>query len=174
MFPYARELPNLLSALRLFLSPALVLFPEEYIRWLFSALALSDALDGFLARLLKAQSQLGKILDPLADKVMMLSALLVCVYKLEVIPPYLLYTLLLRDVSILVGSAYIIRTKGKVPDPSPLGKATTFMLSLTVALFLFGYRVDALVFVSTVLILSSWMDYAVRAHRELYLRSNFL
>ncbi len=174
MFPSVRELPNLISMLRFFLSPTLVSLPEEYIKWLFLALALSDVLDGFLARLLRAESILGKVLDPLADKVMLLSALWVCVYKLHVIPQHLLYMLILRDASILMGFSYIFKTRGKIFNPSPLGKATIFVLSLTVALSLFGYTLNLLVFLSTVLVLSSWMDYAIRAYRELYLRSNFL
>ncbi len=162
MFHCVRSLPNIISATRLLGSPLLLVIEQSYVKWFFSLLALSDALDGFLARSLKAQSNLGKVLDPLADKVMMFFAFLVCVFKLRVLPEYLFYMLLMRDVFILMGSVYLFKRKGVLPSPSPWGKLTTFTLSLTIVVHLFGYESQILVFLSLLFTLYSWTDYFIR------------
>jgi len=140
----------------------LLVIEQSYVKWFFSLLAISDALDGLLARALKAQSNLGKVLDPIADKVMMFFAFLVCVFKLKVLPEYLFYVLLARDVFILIGSLYLFKRRGVLPSPSLWGKLTTFTLSLTIIVHLFGYGSQILVFSSLFFTLYSWMDYFIR------------
>ena len=167
MFLSVRNLPNLISAFRLTVSPIMLFLPEDQVRWLFSLLALSDALDGLLARALKAQSKMGMILDPIADKVMLFFALLVCVFKLDTLPTIMLYLLLLRDVSIVLGSFLIVKTKGYVPSPSLLGKLTTTLLSITIVVSLFGYPFKPLVILSLLLIILSWVHYTVKGIRLL-------
>ncbi len=74
-----RQLPNLITLLRLLAVPLTIwsINSENYhlAFWLFASAAASDALDGALARWLKARTAIGAYLDPLADK-----ALLVAVY----------------------------------------------------------------------------------------------
>jgi CDP-diacylglycerol--glycerol-3-phosphate 3-phosphatidyltransferase len=78
-------LPNILTTIRLIAAPMVALmflyFTRPYADWaaliLFVGAALTDWLDGFLARVWKQESKLGRMLDPIADKVMVVTALLV-------------------------------------------------------------------------------------------------
>jgi CDP-diacylglycerol--glycerol-3-phosphate 3-phosphatidyltransferase len=78
-------LPNILTTIRLIAAPMVALmflyFTRPYADWaaliLFVGAALTDWLDGFLARVWKQESKLGRMLDPIADKVMVVIALLV-------------------------------------------------------------------------------------------------
>ncbi|VVM04960.1 Putative CDP-diacylglycerol--glycerol-3-phosphate 3-phosphatidyl-transferase 2 [Methylacidimicrobium cyclopophantes] len=105
---------------------------------LFIAAALSDALDGFIARRWRQQSALGKVLDPVADKMVLLVSLL-CLTTIPSpqsapLPVWFLVLVLSRD-SFLVGGIAILRLlKREVPiHPHWTGKAATFFSFLTVA-----------------------------------------
>ncbi len=161
------NLPNLLSFARLVLSPLLVFVSQEYILFLFFPLALSDALDGFLARKLRAQTELGKVLDPLADKVMLLCGLFVCTFKLQTIPQSFLYAVLARDLFLLVGGALLTSRHGKVPSSRLLGKAFTFILSLHIALCIIGISSSFVLLISLLMLFLSWIDYALFGLRNL-------
>ena len=69
---------------------------------LFTCLGLTDALDGFLARILNQQTVLGSYLDPIADKVLITSCFLALAI-LKVIPGWLAVVVISRDVIILLG-----------------------------------------------------------------------
>ncbi len=170
-----KRVPNLISACRLLLSP-LVLFlsyreRHEFASLLFFLLALSDAVDGFIARRFGAQTFLGKLLDPLADKVLLLSGLVSVTFFTPVrVEPFLLILLFARDLFLIAGSV-VLKRFGFIPEPSPSGKLTTFFVSLTVILaFSFNlYPVQTLNVVlkgleilSLTLVLISWTDYALR------------
>lgn len=105
---------------------------------LFVAAALSDALDGFIARHWKQQSRLGKILDPLADKLLLLVSLL-CLTTLPspqsgLLPFWFLILALSRDGLLLGGIAFLRALRREVPiHPHWTGKAATAFSFLTVA-----------------------------------------
>ncbi len=158
---YYLNLPNLISLTRLFLSPFILFAPESFIAVFFFLLAFSDALDGFLARRLKMQTQLGKVLDPLADKVMILCGLYVCTLRLELLPKSLLYLTLLRDAFILLGSALLIMKRKLIPSARYFGKAFTLFLSLLIVLCMLGVSMQVLLWLVFFLLLASWIDYAL-------------
>ncbi len=155
------NLPNLLSFLRLILSPTLLFAPRDYLILIFLPLALSDALDGFLARKLKTQTELGKVLDPLADKVMVLCGLLVCTFRLQLMPPAFLYAVLARDLFLLLGGAVLTSKYGKVPSARLLGKAFTFTLSFLIFLCIAGFYSQFILWISMFMLFLSWLDYAL-------------
>ncbi|MGL4824824.1 MAG: CDP-alcohol phosphatidyltransferase family protein [Alphaproteobacteria bacterium] len=101
-------LPNLISLFRLFSSFVIVYFisqdqfQEAFI--LFCLAACSDFVDGFFARYLKSYSRLGAYLDPLADKVL-LSSVLIALTFYGVIPSWITFLAVLRDILILAGVA---------------------------------------------------------------------
>lgn len=155
------NLPNLISLSRLLFSPFLFFLPEKLLPFFFLSLALSDALDGFLARRLRLKTELGKVLDPLADKVMMLCGLSLCVFKLNSLPAWLLYLTLMRDLFLVLGSILLTLRGIGIPEARPFGKAFTFYLSLLVFLSMIKPLPPWPLWLALLLLLLSWLDYAV-------------
>jgi cardiolipin synthase len=124
-------IPNLLTAARIVLTPIVAwhLWQGQVDRafWLFVAAALTDLLDGSLARLLHQRSVLGAWLDPIADKLMLLTTLaMLCLTDL--LPIWLLWTVAVRDAVILAGAeGYRRLTGGLDVRPTLSGKAATAM-----------------------------------------------
>jgi cardiolipin synthase len=125
------NLPNLLTLLRLFLIPVFLGFVgrHEYTEalYVFVAAALTDSLDGTVARWFHAKTELGAFLDPLADKLMLLSAFVALTFEHEM-EIWVLGVVIIRDVVIVVGYFMISFVTGeRIPvRPSYLGKASTF------------------------------------------------
>lgn len=122
-------LPNAITCLRMALSAPLAwLILSAAHEWaLLVALVAggSDALDGMLAKRYGWQSQLGSVLDPLADK-LMLTAAFVALALTEVIPMWLLLLVLARDVIIVAGAVTWHYVVGPLfAAPSLLSKTTT-------------------------------------------------
>jgi len=107
---------------------------------LFTLIALSDALDGFLARRLKARSALGTIIDPLADKVVVVPTYLVLSSRAVLqhhIPLWLAFPVVTRDVLMALGSLVIYLRHGTLHvKVTPLGKAATVFQMATVVAFI--------------------------------------
>ncbi len=122
--------PNQITILRLgFLPLFIVSISYEHYRWALLILllaALSDGIDGLLARSLNQSSSLGAYLDPIADKLLLSSSFVILAFKRE-IPLWLMIFVLSRDVIILMVAVVILLIFGYRPfPPSILGKATTF------------------------------------------------
>lgn len=131
-----RAAPNLLTMLRLFALPFLVIEILDGHWWLAFLLlwvaGLSDGLDGLIARWLKQQTTLGQYLDPLTDKAL-LSTLFLVLTHVGVIPRYVTVLVFSRDLGILLISALLYVTN-TLRDfrPSWLGKLNTLMQILGV------------------------------------------
>lgn len=122
--------PNQITFLRLgFLPLFLILILYEEYRWALLVLvcaALTDAVDGLLARRLNQKSALGAYLDPIADKLLLSSSFVVLAMEKK-IPWWLMILVLSRDLLMLVVAAVILLIQGYRPfPPSLLGKSTTF------------------------------------------------
>jgi len=102
-----RHLPNLICVLRLALIwPVLAtLHAGQYLTALalFMAAAVSDGLDGYLAKRFRWTSELGKFLDPLADKLLLVAVFIECAW-LELVPWWLTAAVVARDVLIGLGA----------------------------------------------------------------------
>lgn len=135
-----RQLPNIITSLRLICSPLLVWllielkFREALAVVLFAGL--TDWFDGFAARHVGVAGKLGAILDPLADKTMLV-ALFLTMGVLGLIPAWLFALVIARDLIIVAGSALlrIFRNIRKF-TPSVLGKVSTFFQIVFVLLVL--------------------------------------
>lgn len=119
---------------------------NELLRWFaigcFGLAAISDGIDGFLARHFNQRSELGAVLDPLADKLLLVSAIVLLSLRnepeLDPIPIWLTATILSRDVLLLIGLALIHFVVGKVVvRPHLLGKAATVLQMAAVLWALF-------------------------------------
>jgi len=159
------NIPNLLTLLRIVLLPAVV--------WRFRAgdsagaltlyviAMLTDAVDGFLARKLNQITTIGKLLDPVADKLSLLTLLALFVADGQ-IPLWLLNVVLVKEAILIVGSAVALH-RGVVVHALPIGKVTTvtFIFSM-IARFLKQSRIaDVLLGVSVGLSLVALVWYSV-------------
>ncbi len=98
----------------------------------FAVAAISDGIDGYIARRYNQRSELGAFLDPLADKLLLVSGVVLLSFDhaphLPRLPLWLTVTVLSRDVLLAIGTWVIQHTCGKtVVRPSLLGKAATVM-----------------------------------------------
>tara|TARA_B100001094_G_C18103775_1_gene757250 strand:+ start:330 stop:881 length:552 start_codon:yes stop_codon:yes gene_type:complete len=129
MSRYFIFIPNLLSLIRIGLVYPILnnifLGNFEVSIILFVIAALTDALDGFLARKMNWQTDLGVILDPVADKVL-LSGTIFIFWLNELIPFYIFIIFIARDIMILLGAAIQMSViESNTPLPNYLGKLTT-------------------------------------------------
>jgi cardiolipin synthase (CMP-forming) len=98
----------------------------------FALASISDGIDGYIARHYNQHSELGKILDPLADKMLLISGVVLLSLKnepyLHRIPLWLAVTILSRDVLVLIGLVVIQQVCGKITvRPVLVGKAATVL-----------------------------------------------
>jgi cardiolipin synthase len=129
-------LPNFLTLMRIIAVPAfLILVSNRHYGAglvLFVAAGITDAVDGVLARLMNSKSDLGASLDPLADKMLLVSSFVILTW-LGVIPSWLMILVLSRDAVILTGYLviYFVSTPIEV-NPTAAGKLNTFLEMLTI------------------------------------------
>ena len=131
MTKYFIFIPNLLSIIRIYLMYPLLTFisEENYIfaLYVFIVAAATDGLDGYLARVMNWQTDLGKILDPVADKVLLIGTILI-LWLNNYIPLFVLIVLVLRDFIIIMGAAFHMTVyETAAPNPNIFGKITTFV-----------------------------------------------
>ena len=133
-------LPNLLSFLRLLLIPLFVwlaLGPEAD-GWAFAVLAVSavtDFLDGKIARHYQIVSRVGQLLDPIADRLYVVSTILVLAIR-EVVPWWLVVALVARD-AFMLGVQLVMRRHQLPPIPVHyVGKAATVCLLFALPLWM--------------------------------------
>ena len=126
-----RSAPNLLTLLRLFIVPYLVIeILDARYRLafaLFLVAGFSDGLDGLLARALHQKTRLGQYLDPIADK-LLLSTLFLVLTHMGLVPRYATVLVFSRDLGIMIISTLLYVTN-TLRDfrPSLLGKLNTFV-----------------------------------------------
>ena len=147
MFSRIITLPNLLTIFRMVLTPVFVsmLFYQKFV-WalvIFVVAGITDGLDGLLARRFDQQSQLGRILDPIADKLMLVASFVVLsmpsVFPTPLprhlpIPFWVTITVISRDAFILIGAAAINMVTGfRGFRPSWPGKVSTVVQIVAIA-----------------------------------------
>jgi len=167
------NVPNFLTSLRLLAIPVFVaLFLQGRLGAalaVFVGAMITDVLDGIAARLLKQFTALGAILDPVADKLISLTALVLLCWSRR-LPRWLFWLLIFREVCIFAAVAILTRT-GRAYEirPTRFGKYATACLAATMILALVqgargvspGPAVIALALVSAQCIFVSWAQYLV-------------
>jgi len=144
----ARDIPNVITALRFLLVPPVVilLLQERFTAALivFGVAGLSDGLDGFLARRFDWRSRLGGIMDPLADKLLVVSSF-VTLGWLGLIPAWLVLLVILRDLVIVAGATfYHMRIEQFEAEPSIASKLNTVAQVLLVLAVLYSSGIHTL------------------------------
>ncbi|MCC6758186.1 MAG: CDP-diacylglycerol--glycerol-3-phosphate 3-phosphatidyltransferase [Candidatus Omnitrophica bacterium] len=136
-----KNLPNILSISRFFVALAFVYFYQINQAWavflstaLFAGGALTDFLDGYLARKYQLSSDFGKLMDPIADKFLVLSAFFVFMAQGE-IAVWMFYAIAIREVFVTASRLSLTR-KGTVVAAEAAGKLKTVLQMVTIFVIL--------------------------------------
>lgn len=166
---------NFLSLVRLFLAiPFWILLDnfQDYNFRILTALlciiaAATDSLDGYLARKYNEITELGKIIDPLADKVVV-GVIIFKLFVIGEISPYYLILILGRDIIIFLGGIFVSRKIGRVLPSNVLGKITVSNIGIIILLIIFhvnkaNFFFIILYYLSIILMVLSLIAYFIRA-----------
>ncbi len=185
-------LANWITLLRLFMVPAMAvaLIEERHVLAfaLFIAAAISDAVDGIIARCLSQRTTLGAILDPLADKALLLTAFILTAINhppFASLPVWLVVAVVFRDIHILAGIAIIHLITGHVRwGASWMSKINTNVQIYTIVaillinalreleidgglITLIAWILSALIWATLVTTIASGIDYTIRGVKML-------
>jgi cardiolipin synthase len=171
------NLPNYITLLRIVLIPFFInLMIYGYYRSalvVFAVACVTDALDGLIARLTNSITDLGALLDPIADKLLIIAAFVTLVL-LGMLPVWLVIIVVSRDSILVLGSIviYFILGHDLKARPSIVGKTTTVLQLLVVTLSLvlkaFGKEMagtQVLHWITAGFTLASGIQYVVRGTR---------
>ena len=176
---------NQLTILRIVFVPVfIILLAYQEIGWAlgtFVAAGITDVLDGVIARRFGQKTSIGAALDPLADKLLMTSSILILsLPQMEfhtMIPRWLMIVILFRDMFILLVSLIVVLMVGwRVFPPSPYGKASTVMQVLMVlaVLYVNWYHIvvpelSILFYMTGLMTAFSGLHYLIRGLRQWHL-----
>ena len=165
------QLPNLITISRIAMAPVLILLLKEHqyaaSLGVFVVAGISDGLDGYIAKRFDFVSRLGSILDPLADKTLLVSSYVMLTF-LDHLPFWLMLTVAFRDLLIIGGFIIYTSMIGSVQmRPSGLSKFNTFMQITLVIVILaqqamhlvYAPLVDALIYAVLVTTVTSGVHY---------------
>lgn len=163
-------IPNILSLFRIILIPVFVIVyfnvDGNFSLWPAMILILSgltDLVDGFIARHFNQISDLGKILDPVADKLTQVTV--ICCLSIKIVPlRYLFVIYLLKELAMIIGGAITLKSGIKIPSAKWYGKLSTFELYFSMFLLLIFPNISdtfvyIVVVVSAVLALFAFVMY---------------
>ena len=170
-------LPNQLTILRLLLVPVIGYtlsaswaYHDQVSVAVYASAAATDSLDGRIARSRHLVSELGKFLDPLADKVLVITVLVILVGE-NVVPFWVVVVIFMREF-IITGLRFVAAGQGVVVSATPWGKSKTVTQNIMIALLILEQpypviRPAALAFVILAVIatVASGFDYLWRYRR---------
>ncbi len=134
-----RHIPNILTCLRLVMVILFVLFfiKQSYIICLilYVAAFVTDILDGFLARHFNWVSDFGKLVDPFADKAMLIAAL-ICLFTAKAFPLWLLLVMAAKELLMVIGGLVLLKKRKVAVYADMWGKTATglFFAAITLSL----------------------------------------
>ncbi|HMK36755.1 MAG TPA: CDP-diacylglycerol--glycerol-3-phosphate 3-phosphatidyltransferase [Desulfomonilaceae bacterium] len=184
-----KHLPNFLTMGRLVLVPPIVILlffegriPSAVAGGIFLVASLTDFFDGFVARRFEVESSFGRFLDPIADKVLVSSALIMLI-ALGRVQAWVVMLIITREVAVSALRA-LTKTWDTTLQPSPAGKlkAVLQFAALVPLIIHYDYKFivpinfhllgTVLLYAALVLTLWSGLDYFVRFYREYEVREN--
>ncbi len=173
------NLPNIITLLRIALVPVFLAFLIQNRYGLaigvFIVAGLTDAIDGAIARMMNKKTSLGALLDPLADKLLVLTAF-VALALTGRLPLWLAGAVIARDAAIVAGWLYLSRFGSRESlRPTALGKLTTFMLIVLIMAALAGLYTgrgpaltEYLLWPAAMLLAASGLHYIIRGFRIIH------
>jgi CDP-diacylglycerol--glycerol-3-phosphate 3-phosphatidyltransferase len=164
---FTLNVPNVLTMLRILLVPVLVvaLLDQTSSPWLaatvFAVASLTDMIDGYIARARSQITTFGKLMDPVADKLLIIAALVVLVSQ-DRVPAWIAMVIIAREFAVTV-TRLAATGQGVVISANWWGKAKT-MVQVAAIFFAIGFRptpvgVDVLLYVAVAITLVSGIDY---------------
>jgi CDP-diacylglycerol--glycerol-3-phosphate 3-phosphatidyltransferase len=174
MFPL--NLPNALTMLRILAVPVIVVAllgetpnGDALAAGVFALAALTDGLDGYFARSRDAVTTFGKLMDPLADKLLIVAAL-VSLVSLDRLAAWVAMVIIARELAV-TGLRAVAAERGIVISASPLGKVKTILqVAAVIALIAADPSplwVDVLVYVAVAMTVISGLDYFFGLRRRI-------
>ncbi|HHT96908.1 MAG TPA: CDP-diacylglycerol--glycerol-3-phosphate 3-phosphatidyltransferase [Clostridiales bacterium] len=169
------NLPNKITLIRIFMIPFFVFFllnkqipyNDYYAATIFILAALTDALDGYLARKNNLITNFGKFMDPLADKLLVSSAL-ICFVSLNMIQAYIVIIIISREF-IISGFRLIASDNGIVISASYWGKVKTVAQMIMSVLLIFSFDnfilnilTQIFIYLSLIFTIISLIDYIIK------------
>lgn len=184
----ALNVPNMLSLLRVFLSPLVVIFLTLKIStpvpifeklgasisygdliagFVFIIAALTDTADGYIARKKGIVTNLGKFIDPLADKILVIAALISLV-ELQRLPAWIVVVIIARDF-IVTGVRLVAVAEGVVIAASSMGKLKTVGQIIAISLLIFNLPGGLpAMWIAMILTVWSGMEYLIKGRNMLF------
>ncbi len=175
-----RQIPNLITVMRILLVlPTVVMILQRRFDWalaLFFVAGVSDALDGFLAKHYGWITRLGSLLDPIADKLLMVSSYTACAW-IGLLPGWLAFLVVARDLVILLGAvAYYLLLHPFEGQPTWISKFNTLLQILLLLAVLWHYAFmplplfafEGLIYLTTVTTVVSGLQYVTLWGRHFF------
>jgi CDP-diacylglycerol---glycerol-3-phosphate 3-phosphatidyltransferase len=170
---FTLNVPNALTVLRILLVPVLVvaLLDQTSSPWLaaavFALASVTDMIDGYIARARRQVTTFGKLMDPVADKLLIIAALVVLVSQSR-IPGWIAMVIIAREFAVTV-TRLAATGQGVVISANWWGKAKT-VVQVAAIFFAIGFdptpvAVDALLYVAVAITVVSGIDYFFGLHR---------
>lgn len=129
------NIPNILSIFRLVLVGVFaVAFLQDqfyYALFIYVVAGLTDVIDGFIARRFNLVTDLGRLLDPLADKIMQITALALLTYK-GIIPWPIITVVIIKELAMFIGATFLLQKKDVVVKADWFGKLATVVFFVAV------------------------------------------
>lgn len=173
-------IPNSLTFARIILIPifvATLLYQRyEYSLIIFISAAITDLLDGFLARITNQKTPLGAFLDPLADKFLLLTSFVLFAHY-GWLPIWITIAVLSRDLVVIVGWFILfIFTQEKSVEPSFIGKFANAFQAILIAYILLSINFaftnplikNIIIILTTILTIISGLHYIYRGYKQVY------
>jgi len=132
-----KKIPNILTILRLFMVPLfwLMYFKNPvYGGIVFMVACITDIIDGFLARKFEAITKFGMLADPLADKMMQISAV-ICLFISDILPQWIVTIIIMKELIMIISASFLLKKNVVIPSHK-VGKASTILLSVMVVYFM--------------------------------------
>jgi len=132
--------------------------------------SLTDFLDGYVARKYEQTTKLGRLLDPLADKITLIAIFIAFAVK-DLLSLKIIIVIVIREFIILIGSIVMYFNHEDVINPSKIGKLATFLLYLSALIYIFNIKgLKMIIFLALGLTIISGVHYFIKAF--LYLARN--
>lgn len=161
------NIPNMITIIRFVLIPFFI-YSFFYIpngnviaAMIFILSGLSDILDGYIARHYNQITQIGILMDPLADKLMILTVLFSLWIK-NIIPFFIILIVLIKEIIMILGAFILYRKKNIAIPANKYGKATTLLFYIAIIFSIFDWNYGlTLMIIALVLALFAFIIYAL-------------